>query len=72
MRVSIDPEGMTPGKGLADTSAAACTSHGPDKRYTALSAGEAKILAEHILGPLRATIFKGCTRAEESRSKNTA
>ena len=30
--VSIDPEGLTPGENLADTSAAASTSHGPDKR----------------------------------------
>ena len=39
--VSIDQKGMTPGESLADASAAA-TSHGPDKRYTALGAGEAK------------------------------
>ena len=44
--VSIDPEGVTPGESLADTPAAASTSHGPDKRYTALGAGEAKRLAE--------------------------
>ena len=31
--VSIDPEGMTPGESLADTPAAASTSHGPDKRH---------------------------------------
>ena len=40
--VSIDPEGMTPGESLADTSAATSTLHGPDKKYTALSAGKAK------------------------------
>ena len=40
--VSIDPEGMAPGESLADASATASTSHGPDKRYTALGAGEAK------------------------------
>ena len=34
-------------------------------------AEEAKRLAEHIFGPLRATTFKGRTRAEEMRSKNT-
>ena len=46
--VSINPEGMTPGESLADASAVASTSHGPDKRNTALSAGEAKRLAEYI------------------------
>ena len=40
--------------------------------FGALRAGEARRLAEHIPGPLRATIFKGRTRAEERRSKNTA
>ncbi|CAM9656562.1 unnamed protein product, partial [Ascophyllum nodosum] len=44
----------------------------PDQQFAALRAGEAKRLAEHIPGPLRATIFKGRTRAEERRSKNTA
>ena len=38
----------------------------------AIRAGEAKRLAKHIPGPLRATIFKGRKRAEERRSKNTA
>ena len=51
--VCIDPDGMTPGEGLADASVAASTSHGPDKRYTALSAGEAKRVAEYIPGPPR-------------------
>ena len=45
--VSIDPEGMTPDEGLPDTSAAVSISHGPDKRYTAVSAGEAERLAEY-------------------------
>ena len=47
-------------------------SHGPDQQFAALRAGEAKRLAQHIPGPLRATIFKGRTRAEERRSKSTA
>ena len=47
-------------------------SHSPDQQFAALRAGEAMRLAEHIPGPLRATIFKGRTRAEERRSKNTA
>ena len=51
--VFVDPEGRTPGKSLADTSAAASTSHGSDKRYTALGAGEAKPLAKYIPGPPR-------------------
>ena len=46
--------------------------HGPDQQFAILRAGEAKRLAEHFPGPLRATIFKGRTRAEERRSKNTA
>ena len=45
--VSLDPEGMmTPGEGLADASAAARTSHGSEKRYTALSADEANRLVK--------------------------
>ena len=64
--VSIDPEGMTPGESLADTSAAASTSHGSDKRYTALGAGEAKRLAEYISGPPRFNL-RGRTRGEERR-----
>ena len=64
--VSIDPEGMTPGESLADTLAAASTSHGPDKRYTALGAGEAKRLAEYIPGPPRFSL-RGRTRGEERR-----
>ena len=44
----------------------------PISSFAALRAGGTKRLAEHIPGPLRATIFKGHTRAEERRSKNTA
>ena len=62
--VSIDPEGMTPGESLADASIAASTSHGPDKRYTALGAGEAKRLVEYIPGPPRFSL-RGRTRGEE-------
>ena len=59
--------------GLADAPATSDNvSHGPDQQFAALRAGEAKRLAEHIPGPPRATIFKGRTRAEERRSKNTA
>ena len=58
-RVSIDPEGMTPGESFADTSAAASISHGPDKEYTMR-------LAEYILGPPRFSPT-GCTRGEERR-----
>ena len=64
--VSIDPEGMTPGEGLADASAAASTSHGPNKRYTAPSAGEAKRLGEYIPGLPRFSL-RGRTRGEERR-----
>ena len=64
--VSIDPEGMTPGESLADASAVAGTSHGPDKRYTALGPGEAKRLAEYIPGPPRFSL-RGRTRGEERR-----
>ena len=39
--VPVDPEGMTPGESVDDTSAAASTLHGPDKIYTALGADEA-------------------------------
>ena len=60
-------------EGLADAPATSGSfSHDPDQQFAALRAGEAKRLAEHILGPLRATIFKGRTRAEERRSKNIA
>ena len=64
--VSINPEGMTPGESLADASAVASTSHGPDKRYTALSAGKAKRLAEYIPGPPRFSL-RGRTHGEERR-----
>ena len=47
-------------------------SHRPNQQFAALRAGEAKILAGDIPEPLRATNFKGRTRAEERRSKNTA
>ena len=46
--------------------------HGRDREFAALRAGEAKRLDEHIPGSPRATIFKGRTRAEKRRSKNTA
>ena len=60
-------------EGLADAPVTSDSfSHGPDQQFAALRAGEAKKLAEHIPGPLRATIFKERTRAEERRSKNTA
>ena len=64
--VHIDPEGMTPGESLADISAAASTSHGPDTRYTALGAGEAKRHEEYIPGPPRFSL-RGRTRGEERR-----
>ena len=57
---------MTPGESLADTSAAASTSHGPGKIYTALGAGEAKRHAEYIPGPPRFSL-RGRTRGEERR-----
>ena len=44
----------------------------PFTSFAAPHAGEAKRLAQHIPGPLRTTIFKGRTHAEERRSKNTA
>ena len=60
-------------EGLADDPASSdIFLHGPDHHFTALRAGEAKRLAVHIPGLLRATIFKGRTRAEERRSKNIA
>ena len=60
-------------EGLADAPATSDNFwHGPDQQFAALRAGEAKKLAEHIPGPLRATVFKGHTRADERRSKNTA
>ena len=59
-------------EGLADDPATSDNfSHGPDEQFAALRAGKAKRLAEHIPGPLRTTIFKGRTRAEERRQKNT-
>ena len=64
--VSIDPEGMTPGENLTYASVAASTSHVPDKRYTALSAGEANRLVEYIPGPPRFSL-RGRTRGEERR-----
>ena len=60
-------------EGLADAPATSNNfSHGPHQQFAALLAGEAKRLAEHIPRPLRPTIFKGGTRTEERRSKNTA
>ena len=70
--VSLDLEGMiSPGEGLANGSAAASTSHGPDKRYTALNAGEAKLLAEYIPGPPRFSL-RGRMRGEERRLSTDA
>ena len=57
---------MTPRESLANTSAVASTSHGPDRIYTALGAGEAKRLAEYIPGPSRFSL-RGRTRGEERR-----
>ena len=58
-------------EGLADAPASFdIFLHGPDHQFAALRAREAKRLAVHIPGLLRATIFKGRTRAEERRSKN--
>ena len=64
--VFIDPEGMTPTESLVDVSAAASTSHGPEKIYAALSASEAKRLAEYIPGPPRFSL-RGRTRGKERR-----
>ena len=64
--VSIDSEGMTFGEGLANASAAASTSHVPDKRYTALIAGKTKRLVEYIPGPPCFSL-KGRTCREERR-----
>ena len=69
--VSIDPEGMTPGESLADTSAAASTSHRPDKKYTALGAYEVNRLAEYIPGPPRFSL-RDRTRGEERRLTSDA
>ena len=56
------------GESLVDAPATSDSfSHGPDHQFDALRAGEAKRLAEHIPGPLRATILKGRTRADERR-----
>ena len=70
----FDPKGRGPlGEGLADAPATSDSfPHDSDQQFAALRAAEAKRLAEHIPRPLRATIFKGRTRAEERRSKNTA
>ena len=66
-RVSVDSEGMmSPDEGLADASAATSTSHGPDKRCTTLSAGEAKRLAEYIPGLPRFSL-RGHTGGEKRR-----
>ena len=59
-------------KGFTQVATSDNFSHGLDQQFAALRAGEAKRLAEHIPGPLRTTIFKGRTRAEEKRSKSTA
>ena len=72
--VSFDPKGRGPfGEGLADALATSDNFlHGPVQLFAALRARITKRLAEYIPGLLRATIFKGRTRAEERRSKNTA
>ena len=64
--VSIDLEGMTSGESLADAWAATSTSHGSNKRYTALGAGEAKRLAEYIPGPPRFSL-RDRTPSQERR-----
>ena len=70
--VSLDPEGMvSPGEGLATASAAASTSHRLDKRYTALSVGEARGLAEYIPELPRFSL-RGRTRGEERRLSTDA
>ena len=65
----FDPKGRGLfGEGLADTPAISDSfSRGLDQQFAALCAGEAKGLAEHIPGPLRATIFRGRTRAKDKR-----
>ena len=72
--ISFDTKGRGPfGECLVDARATRDRfSHGPDQQFAALCAREVKRIAEHIPGPLRATIFKGRTRAEERRSKNNA
>ena len=57
--VSFDPKGRGSfGEGLADAPATFDSfSHGFDQQFSALRAGEANILAEHIPRPQRATIF---------------
>ena len=65
--VSLDLQVMmSPGEGLANAWAAESTSHGPDKRYIALNAGEAKRPEEYILGPPRFSL-NGRTHGEERR-----
>ena len=59
---SVHSEGLTDVPATSDN-----VSRGPDQQFAALRAGEAKRLSEHIPRPLRATIFKGRTRAEERR-----
>ena len=70
----FDPKGRGPfGEDLPDAPATSDSwSDGPDQQFAALRTGEAKSPAEHISGPLRATIFKGRTRVKKRRSKNTA
>ena len=64
---SVHNEGLTDAPATSDNFL-----HSPNQQFAALCAREAKRLAEHIPGPLRATIFKGSTRAKKRRSKNTA
>ena len=63
-------EGVEMGTPLISGRAASTTSHAGSSVHSGVSAlrtGGAKRLAEHIPGPLRATISKGRTRAEERR-----
>ena len=71
--VSFDPNGRGPfSEGLADAPATSDSfSHGSDQQFAVLRAGEAKKLAEHVPGPLGATIVKRRTRAVERRTKST-
>ena len=68
----MDSEGiLSSGEGLTNASAAASTFHGPDKRYTAVSADETKRLAEYIPGPLRFSL-RGRTRGKERKLSTDA
>ena len=65
--IFLDPEDMaSSGEGLVIASAAGSTCHGPDKRYTDLSADEVKRLAEYIPGPPLSNL-RGRTRGESRK-----